>query len=276
VVRRKSLGVGLTVDSTRGCGLDSRQHPGLWAVQPTALGAGDTVFSPPGQAGALALRPLLSNPGVSAAVEDGLGWPTVLWLPVVAVSLLIVAARLWQLFDDDAEEPPGWGEGPDDPADTESDHWGVVDGWDEGPENDTDREPDSDDTEPVPAHTGALTAEAERPSPPSRQRPGYRILGGKGGARDRSFDLEQEPPEASLGEHLDHLQAELDEELAEFERVVAKTESESPVPDRCPQQHCNARWEERSVLGINTGRYEILDDGRVCCLECESVFDLES
>ncbi|SDJ94016.1 hypothetical protein SAMN05216226_11281 [Halovenus aranensis] len=107
--------------------------------------------------------------------------------------------------------------------------------------------------------------------------PSERVLGGQGGARDRSFDIETKPPAAELSDHLDHLRAELDgeeTELRTLETVVEEAENEETVPDRCPGAHCDALWEARTVTGATAGRYERLDDTTVCCLECEETFEL--
>lgn len=110
-----------------------------------------------------------------------------------------------------------------------------------------------------------------------------RFLSGQGGARNRGFDIEEEPPDATLGEHLEHLQTELadDEETREdletLEKVVEETEDEQVIPPRCPQEYCDAAWAERTILGVNTGRYELLDNGeQVQCLECEAIYSLDS
>lgn len=220
---------------------------------------------------AIVLRPLRSNPGVAAAVEEGFGWPTVLWLPLVAISLLVVIVRFSGLVDADSDDRREASSGLEA---SESSH--IETGW----LDEDDSESESDDSAEgavafVPETARALSeapAEAQRPV---RQRPVYRV--GR-----RGVDIEQRPPEAPLHAHLEHLRAELDgddqvgEDLHELERVVAETADDNPIPDRCPQEHCDARWAERSVLGINTGRYEVLEDGQVCCLECESVVELDS
>lgn len=100
------------------------------------------------------------------------------------------------------------------------------------------------------------------------------LLGGQGGSRDRSFEIETEPPEAGLDDHLAHLRAELDgqtTELRTLEEVAEKVDDGQAVPDRCPE--CDALWEARTITGITAGRYERLDDGTVCCLTCEERFE---
>jgi len=208
---------------------------------------------------ALVVRPLGSNPGVTAALEEGVGWPTLLWLPVVALGLLVAVGRLRRLGND--EESPEW----------EGD-WRQEDppgGWDDDQQP---REPE-DDSSPeiaaVPKQAGALAERDDAASRVVQQRPRYRT------SPDR-IEIEQQPPDATLADHLEHLRTEFDsQELREFERVAAAADDD-PIPDRCPREHCEARWGERSVLGVGTGRYEVVDDGEaVCCLACESVVAVE-
>lgn len=222
---------------------------------------------------ALLLRPLRSNPGVAAAVEDGFTWPTVLWLPLVGVSLLVVAVRLGGVVGDGADEQQEAAAGRSEDSSQDGD-LDIESGWlDEDEESEA-----ADDTQGgvafVPEDAGALRRAPAADARPVRQRPVY-------GLRLGEANVEQRPPEAPLAAHLEHLRAELDddgqvgEDLREFERVARSEAEENPIPDRCPAAHCDARWTERSVLGINTGRYEVLEDGRVCCLECESVVSVE-
>lgn len=239
---------------------------------------------------AVALRPLGSNTGVSAAVENGLlAWPTVLWLPILGLSVLLVAARLGRVVgDSDGREvagaDPHAGAAGRRSEPSKNGEWRVVDGWDDETETGRDdvesgsgKTTRSDGHPTSPEHATELTAAVSRPSRPVAQRPVYSIL-----TEASRSEVEQQPPDASLRDHLDHLRAELDDdetagaELQELERIAAETEAESPIPDRCPQEHCDARWAERSILGINTGRYEVLEDGaRVCCLECEAIVPID-
>ena len=85
-----------------------------------------------------------------------------------------------------------------------------------------------------------------------------------------------------LSEHLDHLRAELDgqaemaQDLQTLAAVAEEVEDDRTVPARCPQAHCDAVWTGRTVLGIGTDRYEVLEDGtRVQCLQCEEIHTLE-
>lgn len=136
---------------------------------------------------------------------------------------------------------------------------------------------DSDDSQPRREPTGNHWAENRADTELEATDPSKRVLGGQGGARDRSFEIETEPPETELGDHLEHLRAALDgegTELRTLETVVEEAKSEQAVPDRCPGAHCDALWEARTVTGVTAGRYEQLDDTTVCCLECEETFEL--
>ena len=209
---------------------------------------------------AVVVRPLGSNPGVTAALEEGLDWPTVLWLPVVALGLLVAVGRLRRLGDE--EESPEW-EGDwrqEEPAA----------GWDgDQQQSESATEDSSAEAATIPDRAGALTGRDDDANQVVQRRLRYRT------SPDR-IEIEQSPPDAALSEHLEHLQEAFDsQELREFERVAEETDDD-PIPDRCPEEHCEARWGERSVLGFGTGRYEVIDDGEaVCCLECESVVAVE-
>jgi hypothetical protein len=203
---------------------------------------------------AIALRPLFSNPALTGVIGDGghLGTAEILLLvPTVAVAVLVVTARLWRLFGADSDDADSRYAAMDSQP-PQGNHWGV----------------DHDESRPTHDPSGEQAPESVS-----------QILGGQGGARDREFEIEREAPDADLGAHLDHLRAELDEdaavELETLEEVVEETQDESPIPERCPQPHCDAAWAERGILDIKNGRYELLDDGQtVQCLECEAVVDL--
>jgi hypothetical protein len=196
---------------------------------------------------AIALRPL-SNTALIGVLDGGsLGTTDLLLLvPTLLVAVLVVTARLWRLFGDDS----GDAQTHTTSQPTRGNHWGVE---------------DADER---------THADEDAPDAVSQ------ILGGQGGARDRQFEIERESPEADLSDHLDHLQAELDDEaqveLETLEEVVEETENGSQIPKRCPQPTCDAAWTERGILDIKNGRYEPLDDGqRVQCLDCEAVVELD-
>ena len=185
-----------------------------------------------------ALRPLLANPAVVPALDGGLSDPRTLFvLPLVLVALLVAGLRINTLLDDD--------------------------------------------------ETGTQYQQVEKNSwaedEQRTERPGNTaFLSGQGGARDRDFEIEEQPPDAELQGHLEHLEAELGDDetvrhdLETLEEVVEETEDEQNLPARCPYEHCGAAWRERGIVGINTGNYELLDDGTtVLCLACERTVSLE-
>lgn len=217
----------------------------------------------------IALRPL-TNPAVTGALRDGATqWQTLLVAPLVLVGVGIVALRLHSLFRDEES---------DDYAATavDRDAWSQVDdresALDTGPEDEADSE-----TSPAGAAHDSDGAETD-----DQQRQGeFNFLAGQGGAREKDFEIEEEPPDATLSEHLEHLRAELDDpesaaELDTLADVATEEAGENRIPGRCPQDHCEARWSERGILGLGTGKYELLDDGEtVVCLECEQSVRLE-
>lgn len=203
---------------------------------------------------AIALRPVLSNPALAGVLDggDSLGTAELLVLvPTVAVAVLVVGVRLRRLFGADSDDGDSrYSARRSQPA--QGNHWGV----------------DEDESTKTHEFSGENAPESVS-----------QLLGGQGGARDREFEIEREAPDADLGAHLDHLRAELDDdasvELETLEEVVEESEDDSPIPDRCPQPHCDAAWTERGILDIKNGRYELLEDRQqVQCLECEAVVDL--
>ncbi len=196
--------------------------------------------------GTLALRPLLANPAITGALETGTtDWRVLLVAPLVVVSLAIVVLRIKASNTETDWEPP---------RENEIQH----NSW-------ADEQADSE------ADTEGKTTE---------QQPTVSILSGQGGSRNRDFEIEDRPPDAELSHHLEHLQQELadDRELATdlrtLEEVVDEVEGDRQIPRRCPHDHCDARWTERSVFGRNTNQYELLDEQTVVCLECERTYGL--
>jgi hypothetical protein len=230
----------------------------------------------------IALRPLVANPAVAGAIRDGLdGWQLLAVLPLVLVTVVVVALRLRSLTGDPEEDhaPTVAGTGNREtfwdarkagaePADSRGSDTGESTA-----ERTATASGESGSSTDGQTASGSTGGPAEQPN----------LLGGQGGTRDREFDIEEEPPDATLSEHLDHLQAELDEEeeiaqdLRTLEEVAAEVEGDRTIPARCPQSHCDAVWTGRTVLGIGTDRYELLEDGtRVQCLNCEEIHSLES
>ena len=196
-----------------------------------------------------ALRPLLANPAVVPALDGGLSDPRTLFvLPLVLVALLVAGLRINTLLDDDGA---GTQYQP-----VEKNSWAEDEQWDGELRDD-------------------VAGETERPGNTA-------FLSGQGGARDRDFEIEEQPPDAELQGHLEHLEAELGDDetvrhdLETLEEVVEETEDEQNLPARCPYEHCGAAWRERGIVGINTGNYELLDDGTtVLCFACERTVSLE-
>lgn len=89
--------------------------------------------------------------------------------------------------------------------------------------------------------------------------------------------FEQEPPEASLEAHWAHLEEALDDEAvdpAAMETLRSETD-DGALPARCPGEHCDAAWTERTIFGVGTDQYELLPgEETVVCLECEREFSL--
>lgn len=240
----------------------------------------------------IALRPLVANPTVSAAVSDGVfSRQALLVAPLLLVTLLILGLRLrtrgepTEYATAPVERESVWEQRDAMRADEGDTTWNAVESA-ETAENDTvARETDGDMSRSDDSGTGKR--ETERADSdgthPDELRDGPEfpsILAGQGGSRERGFEIEERPPDARLRDHLEHLQAELGDDetlrtdLEAFEQVATE-EDDDTIPDRCPERHCNAVWEGRTVLGIGTKRYEQLDENRVICLECETVTRVE-
>lgn len=225
---------------------------------------------------AIALRPLMSNPAISAALEDGLfNRGTLLALPLLLVTVLLVAFRLRSLRDD----------GKPDNQHTEQ---VTPNTWDTGTRADGDRadhvraDHDRDERWGVQPEEAANDESSDQRNTDDTSGTHANFLSGQGGARDRDFEIEEKPPDATLRDHLDHLQTELGDDtetasdLETLEEVVEEVEGDRTVPPRCPQSQCDAVWSERTIFHDDRGRYQLLDDGRKAqCLECESVVTLE-
>jgi len=128
----------------------------------------------------VALRPLVANPAIAGALQDGFGLRELLLVgPLVLVTLFIAGLRVRSMVADDRAE--------DDDREA---------AWDtretDNRSTDTDRSSADDDT--------ANGSNDGQPDP----------LSGQGGARDTEFEIEEKPPDARLHDHLDHLQAQLD------------------------------------------------------------------
>jgi hypothetical protein len=198
------------------------------------------------------LRPLFRNPALAAAsVDEVFAWPQVLlYAPLLAVVAGIFLLGVLSVVRGDGLPMGGNTDSPG--------------GY---------RDPTAG------GGTAARASdEAKRERLADGPDPSSRFLDGQGGARDAGPDIEEGSPDAGLSDHLEHLRTELGddpavrEELRTLEDVVSETESEEPVPARCPNEHCDARWTERTMFDVRTGRYELLDEDRAVCLDCESVY----
>lgn len=216
---------------------------------------------------ALLGRSITANPAIRPFLQgESSSWSLLLALPLVALSIVILALRVRNGFGEDHQERYESEYTP-----VESNSW---DGASEpGP------------TDEFPAGTG--TAAAVATSNGEEQAAGAgtarsQIQSGSGDMDDSDVDIEEEPPEASLRDHLDHLRTQLGEDdevrpdLHQLESVVDEVEGEPTVPRRCPGEHCDAIWSERTIFGDHRGKYAVLEDGdRVQCLECERVISLD-
>lgn len=193
---------------------------------------------------ALVSRPLMMNPAFAGLREGELfSRQTLLVLPLVLVTVLLVVGRLRS----------------------------------SGPErgtSGTDRIPSGPTSQPNRGAGGAdgLADHGEQQSdgsPPSE----------RDEAADGPVEIEDDPPDAGLDEHLDHLRAEFEgdgdvlDDLETLESVAAEADDGS-IPKRCPGDYCGGRWTERTILGGEAGQYQVLDNGQVLCEECEGIFDV--
>ena len=223
----------------------------------------------------IALRPLVANPAIAGAVRDLDTAALLVVLPLVLVTVFVAALRVRSLLNDDPDraEPST--------ADQQGSAWETRETEATG-----DAASDgtgADGTGPIPAERTAGAVDGADKADGEQQTEPPSLLSGQGGAREREFEIEEKPPDATLDEHLDHLQQQLNgdetlrEDLETMAEVATELEGDRTVPARCPQPHCEAVWSGRTVLGVATGRYEVLDDGeRVQCLECEAIHRLAS
>ena len=147
---------------------------------------------------------------------------------------------------------------------------------------------DTRDTEVVSAEDSAT----ERRDDDERTQVSF--LSGQGGTRNKGFEIEEEPPETDVDEHMQYLREQLGEE--EFDSAVDDvrrledvesndretdepgrvTGTQSTLPEECPQPYCDARWGRGRLFGARGGRYELVDGGeQVQCEECGGITTLE-
>lgn len=243
--------------------------------------------------GALLMRPLMANPAIASVIEGGFsGWQTLVVLPLVVVTLAIVALRVRGLFgtgeretEEEVEscfepvEANSWDDRTDDPSasahteDTDANEDPAFDEAEATREGSEASPSDGNHDDGEQPGRGSSPNDADRPS----------ILGGQGGVRNKDFEIEEEPPDAALRDHLEHLADTLGEDDEHFEDIqtmesLAHEEAKSgrSIPRRCPNEDCSVRWSERTIFRDDRGHYELVDDGtRIQCLECERVFPLD-
>lgn len=116
-----------------------------------------------------------------------------------------------------------------------------------------------------------------------------RFHSGQGGTRSKGFEIEEEPPETDVDEHMQYLRETLEEDDFESEPDDTKSSGEadenekspSPettpnIPEQCPQPYCDAEWASGGLLGGRGGGYEVLNDGeQVRCEKCDGITTLE-
>ena len=249
---------------------------------------------------AIGLRPLASNPLLVDLLEGGITdlQTAVLVLFVLVPATLLVAARLTaarrdhdptsyrpadrthqdERFQRDDSGAAGRERSANEHSRVETkpvdaqEYTSAEDGPDAQERAPTEHGPDAQERAPAEDQPQA------QEQPPGPDRPDF--LSGQGGTRNREFVIEERPPDASLRDHLEHLEAALDDDeskrdLEGLEVVAEETESPPAVPARCPGEYCDAAWTERGILGIGSGRYELLEEeSTVICLECEGEFPL--
>jgi hypothetical protein len=115
---------------------------------------------------------------------------------------------------------------------------------------------------------------------------GDRFLTGQGGTRNRGFEIEEQPPETDVDDHLRYLREQLDgddaEAVAGDTSANGRPDSDQPastgkaqIPPACPQPYCDADWQTSGLLSGGT-RYEVISDGeQVRCGECGGITTLE-
>lgn len=140
-------------------------------------------------------------------------------------------------------------------------------------------------TDPTPP---ANPAEAdENPENPDgkadgpQSRPGF--LTGQGGTRNKGFEIEEQPPETELDDHMAYLSEQLGEDVLENDvsqedppEQATDPTGPTTVPSTCPQPYCEAKWGGGGLFGGKDTGYEVLQDGeQVRCEECGGITQLE-
>lgn len=132
---------------------------------------------------------------------------------------------------------------------------------------------------PAEAHENKADVDENADSPQSR--PGF--LTGQGGTRNRGFEIEEQPPETELDDHMAYLSEQLgaevvEDDVSQEDLPEQETDSTKPtaVPSTCPEPYCEAKWGGGGLFGGKNTGYEVLQDGeQVRCEECGGITQLE-
>lgn len=222
----------------------------------------------------MAVRPLVRNPAIAGVGIDGiLRWPQILlYLPLFAVTGLLVGLAVLAVVRGEGVPTGRLAETDASGAKTDS-HSGESEGfWA------AERKKDG-----VWGGSESATEEGNRTRP--EQYKDHPAVSSDPFEEDDELTegIDHEVPDAQLSEHLDHHRTELSddetvrEDLDTLETVVEEAEAGHDIPARCPRDGCDAVWSGRTMLGIKTDRYAVVDDGEeIVCLDCESVYRPES
>lgn len=115
------------------------------------------------------------------------------------------------------------------------------------------------------------------------------FLSGQGGTRNKGFEIEEQPPETAVDDHLQYLREQLGEESIDVDSTETLSADDDAsvdtsgepaatpeIPAECPQQYCDANWKSGGLLRVGSENYEILDDGnQVRCESCGSIATLK-
>lgn len=116
---------------------------------------------------------------------------------------------------------------------------------------------------------------------------GDRFLTGQGGTRNKGFEIEEQPPETDVDDHLRYLREQLDGENADAAvdddstddgldgEQSTSTDEAAEIPSECPQPYCGADWRTSGLLSRGAS-YERLSNGeQVRCRKCGGITTLE-
>lgn len=195
-------------------------------------------------AGVFALRPIRSNPAlVEVLLEGGAFSPGV--VAVSAALLFVLVALSIVRFTSRVRSGGAVARTDASARDDAPDVSSSPDGKQDDPSSDTqDRRSGSGDGDTQPTSG---------------------LLGGQGGVRNRSFEIEEEPPEVAVDDHLAYLREELGEDMTppDVDAPVSEdelTSAEEPIPEDKPDsewEDATGAWPdnetERMGEGLNPG-----------------------